>query len=196
MSEVRIHDRRRIFDDWFAVDEAHLQFTRGDGRLSRVVRRLSLERGDAVAALLFDRRRSCVVLTRQFRFPTFDKGPGWMIETMAGMLDEGETCEDAVRREALEELGYRVGAVEPIARFYVSPGGSSERVHLYLAQIEAKDRVAEGGGVDDEDEAIEPVELALDEIPRAIADGTVCDAKTLVALLWLLRREARQAAQA
>jgi ADP-ribose pyrophosphatase len=161
---------------------------RRDGSMSPVVRRLSLERGDSVAALLYKPLEARVVLVRQFRFPTWDRGPGWIVETLAGKLEAGETPEAAVRREALEELGFRIGELESIAGFYVSPGGSSERVLLYCAEIANADRVAAGGGAADENEDIEAVELALADIPQAIADGTVCDAKTLVALLWLLRK--------
>lgn len=190
MNDVHIHDRRRLLDDFLSVDEVRLQFRRHDGRMSRVVRRLSLERGDAAAAVLYERRSSRVILVRQFRYSTLDKGPGWMIEALAGVVEPGEDPRETVRREAFEELGYRIAALEPVAQFYLSPGGSSERVHLFCAEVEAADRVEARSGAADEDEDIQPFELALADVPQAIADGTLCDAKTLVGVLWLLRRHA------
>lgn len=188
MNDVLIHARRRLLDDFLSVDEARLQFRRHDGRLSREVRRLSLERGDAAAAVLYDPRRTRIVLVRQFRFPTLDKGPGWIVEALAGVVEPGEDPQATVRREALEELGYRLDTLEPVAQFYLSPGGSSERVHLYCAEVDTAARVAQAAGVHDEDEDIQPFEIALRDVPQAIADGTLCDAKTLVGALWLLRR--------
>ena len=147
MKRVVIEKLSRIFDDFFAIDEAWLSFERTDGTMSPVVRRLSFERGDSVAALLFDREEQAIVLVRQFRFPTHGKGPGWILEAVAGIVDEGESPEEAIRREVLEETGYRVDQLEHISTFYVSPGGSSERIGLYYAEVGRQDHVGEGHGV-------------------------------------------------
>jgi nudix-type nucleoside diphosphatase (YffH/AdpP family) len=188
MKKVVIQGKRRVFDGFFKIDEAELSFERFDGRMSRPVKRLCFERGDSVAIVIYERDARRIVLTRQFKYPTHEKGPGWIVEVAAGMLEPGETPEAAVRREVLEELGYQVGTVEPIACFYVSPGGSSERILLYYAEVSSAGRVGPGGGVASEDEDIEVVEVPVSELERLLTTGELQDAKTLIGLQWLRAR--------
>src|SRR5512147_412257 len=129
MRRVEVKSRRRIFDDFFKIEEAVLSFERYDGRMSPVVRRLKFERGDSVAAIVIDRDKRCLYLTEQFKYPTLENGDGWIIEVVAGTREDGETAEDTLRREIEEEIGFAVEHAEPIATFYVSPGGH-ERAHL------------------------------------------------------------------
>ena len=192
MKRVVIEKLSRIFDDFFAIDEAWLSFERTDGTMSPMVRRLSFERGDSVAALLFDRDEQAIILGRQFRFPTHGKGPGWILEAVAGIVDEGESPQEAIRREVLEETGYRVDRVEHISTFYVSPGGSSERIGLYYAEVGQADHVGEGHGVEDEAEDVETVRISADRLQQALERGEIVDAKTLVALYWWMARGGAQ----
>jgi ADP-ribose pyrophosphatase len=166
MQEVRVLEKRRIFDDIFAIDEAVVSFRRPDGAWSGPVRRLSFERGDSVAALLVNRATGRLVLVDQFRYPTWEKGPGRLREIVAGGLEEGETPEAAVRREVREETGHDPVTLHPILTFYVSPGGR---------------------GVGDED--IRVVERAAEELWQDLAAGRLQDAKTIIALLWLRTRD-------
>jgi ADP-ribose pyrophosphatase len=182
---VQIEERSRLHDDFLSVDEAILRHERFDGSMSEPVRRLSLERGDAVAAVVLERESREVLLTEQFRYPTQAKGPGWVVEAAAGVVADGEDPESALRREILEELGYRVAELERIATFYVSPGGSSERVTLYFAEVSVADRVADGGGLDDEGEDIRMVRLPLHQIDEALETNRFVDAKTIIGLMWL-----------
>ena len=89
---------------------------------------------------------------RQFRYSTYEKGPGWLLETVAGVIEPVEAPEAVARRELLEEAGYRVGELESVGCFYLTPGGSSERIYLFFAEVENVDRVTDGGGVDAEGE--------------------------------------------
>lgn len=187
MRRVEIERRRRLLDDFFKVDEALLRHERADGTMSDTMRRLSLERGDAVAAILYHRERHRVLLVRQFRYPTHAAGDGWMVEAVAGMVGPGEQPEQALRREIVEEAGYAVRHLVPVSRFYTSPGGSSERVSLYFAEVTEEQRVGAGGGAD-ADEEVELVWLSLDEARARLADGTIRDAKTIIGLQWLLAR--------
>lgn len=188
MRRVIVERKRRLLDDFFKVDEAYLSFERFDGRMSPRVRRLSFERGDAVAGVLVDRGADCVVLGEQFRYPTHDKGPGWILEAVAGMIERDESPEETLRREVQEELGYTLERVEPLCTFYLSPGGSSERVFLYYGEVSRSSRIGDGGGVAAEHEDIRVVELPLRELDDALRAGRILDAKTLVGLLWLRQR--------
>lgn len=185
---VVIHDRKRVFDGFFKIDEATVSFERFDGEMSPEVKRLCFERGDSVAALLFNTDSRRLVLVKQFKYPTYDKGPGWIIETVAGMVEGDESPEEALRREIAEEAGFRATELVPIANFYVSPGGSSERILLFYAEVTEADRLGRGGGVPAENEDIRLEEISLDDALAQVADGRLCDAKTILAVLWLQRR--------
>jgi ADP-ribose pyrophosphatase len=188
MRRVEIDSQRVIFDDFFRIEEATLRFERFDGRMSRTVRRLNFERGDAAAALLRNTDTERVVLTNQFKYPTYRNGSGWVAEVVAGTVEPGDDPAETVRREILEETGYAARQLEPIATFYVSPGGTSERIFLYYAEVTTVDKIAPGGGVRSEDEDIQLLEFTLPELWAALAAGEIVDAKTLVALMWLQSR--------
>jgi ADP-ribose pyrophosphatase len=185
MRRVEIISRRRIFDDFFKIDEAQLRFVRLDGRMSEPVRRLNFERGDSAAALVVNAARRTVYLTEQFRYPTLEKAGGWLIEIMAGSVEPGEAPDDCVRREILEELGIETDAVEPIAKFFVSPGGTSERIMLFCAVVTDAARVGAGGGVASEGEDIRVLEWPVDDFLDRLRSGALNDAKTIVAGYWL-----------
>jgi nudix-type nucleoside diphosphatase (YffH/AdpP family) len=185
LDKVIVEKKARILDDFFKVDEAHLRFEKFNGQMSRLVRRLNFERGDSVAALIFNPETRKLILVNQFRYPTCEKGPGWICEVVAGALEKDEEPEAAVRREAIEETGYSPTKLEHISTFYVSPGGSSERIILYYAEVSDKDKVGPGGGVATESEDIQLVTLTLDDALAQIADGRIIDAKTIVGLYWL-----------
>lgn len=185
MRRVDLHSKKRLFDGFFKIDEAEVSFERFDGEMSPPVKRLCFERGDSVAAVVHDRDSGTVILVEQFKYPTYERGPGWIIETVAGVVESGESPESAVRREVLEEVGYEIEALEPIATFYVSPGGSSERILLFYAEVAAGGKVASGGGLPSEEEDIRTVKVAVDDLDHVVAEGTIQDAKTLVAVQWL-----------
>jgi ADP-ribose pyrophosphatase len=164
-----------------------------------VQRRLVFERGDSVAVLLFNRDRRAVVLVEQFKAPTLiarrrddpATTDGWLVEPLAGMIDTGEAPEAAAIRETLEETGYRIREPELIGRFFVSPGGTSERVFLYFAEVGDADRVGMGGGIDDED--IKVLDIGLEELFEQLACGLIEDAKLAIGAYWLQRRTGPQA---
>ena len=188
MKNVNVKSKRRVFDDFFKIDEVHFSYPRFDGQTSATVRRLVFERGDSVAAIIFNKETERVVLVNQFRYAAYEKGPGWIIEAVAGELEEDELPEDAVRREILEETGYQVNELTHISTFYVSPGGTSERIILYFADVNTDDKVAAGGGLSTENEDIQIVEFSLPQLWQAVDSGQIVDAKTLIGLLWLKNR--------
>lgn len=188
MRKVVIEKKRRILDDFFKVEEAQLRYERFDGNMSAVVRRLNFERGDSVAVLIFNPKTQRIILVNQFKYPAYEKGPGWITEVVAGMIDHDEAPETAARREVAEETSYTVAKLEHIATFYVSPGGSSERVSLYYAEVAESDREGCGGGVASEDEDIATVEMSITEALNGVQSGSIVDAKTIVGIFWLQNR--------
>lgn len=187
---IKIDSQRWLLDDVFGVEEVVVRYALPDGGLSEPARILNFERGDAVAALLLNTDQQTCVLTEQFRYPAAKRGPGWLHEIPAGMIDDGESAEDAVRREVLEETGYRLGKLMHIGALYPSPGGCSERVDIYFGLVTNADKVSAGGGTD-EHEHIVVHEVPLSDIDNAFPDGQAMDGKTLYALTWLQLRLAR-----
>ncbi|MDG4809379.1 NUDIX hydrolase [Micromonospora sp. WMMD1120] len=157
------------------------------GDWSRPVTLVNADRGNSVAAVVVDTAREELILVEQFRFPTLGHGSGWLVELVAGMVDADETPEAAIRREIQEEIGYDVRALERISTVYPSPGGSSERVTLFYAEVDDSLRVGEGGGRADEAENIARRVLPLGDLAELLDSGAIRDAKTLTGLFWLDR---------
>jgi ADP-ribose pyrophosphatase len=186
--KVNIESTRLLLDDFYKVQEARVRFSLFNGQMSEPVRRLVFERGDSVAALIWNTDKQKLLLSNQFRYPTYEKGPGWLLEVVAGTIEEHEQPDECMQREIREEIGYQIHALQYIATFYVSPGGSSERIILYYAEVRNVDKVAAGGGAADEHEDIELVELTLEELWQKMEQNEIQDAKTLIAAQWLRLR--------
>jgi ADP-ribose pyrophosphatase len=171
----------------FRIDEAKLRYERYNGQMSDEITRLNLKRGDSVAAVVHDAEADTVVLTEQFRYPAYEKSGGWLLELPAGVVnaDEEQDPQKTIQRELLEEIGYQVEKVERISTFYVSPGGSDERIHLYYAAANPKNQTGKGGGLAEEGEDIRVVVLKVNAALRMIDDGQIQDAKTIIGLQWL-----------
>lgn len=189
MRKVEIQDQHIVFDDVFKIQEARLRFQKFNGQMSEPVRRLVFERGDSAAALLFNRDTQKILLINQFRYPTYEKGQGWLCEVVAGAIEANEQPEESIKREIREEIGYEANELTHIATFYVSPGGTSERIILFYGEVGDADRVSAGGGLASEHEDIQLVELTLPDLWRALENGDIVDAKTLVAAQWLQQRK-------
>jgi ADP-ribose pyrophosphatase len=193
MPRVEIQKKRLLLDDFFKVEEASVRYERFDGEMSSFVRRLSFERGDSVAALICNPDTGLLTFVNQFKYPTCAKDSGWMTETVAGMIDGDETPEHAIRREIEEEAGYVISRVEHISTFYVSPGGSSERIVLFYVEVALDQKTATGGGLASENEDIQVIELTIGEALAQVASGQIADAKTILGIFWLNTRLAQQA---
>ncbi len=191
--EANVIGKRRVFDGFFKIDELKLRYQKFKGDMTSPVTRLVFERGDSVAAILFNTDTKRLIFVRQFRAPSYEKGPGWITEIIAGMIDPGEGPDDALRREVFEETGYRIRDARAISTFYLSPGGSSERIFLYYAEVDNATHDGEGRGVEGEGEDIQLVEMSVSEALADVSVGRFPDAKTIVGLLSvkedLLRHE-------
>jgi ADP-ribose pyrophosphatase len=185
MKKVDVKSSQWVFDDFFKIEEVRVSYEQFNGHMSPPRRFLNFERGDGVAAIVLNRDTQRVLLIKQFRYPTYSKGPGWIIEAVAGMLGEGEEPETAIRREILEEIGYTAETLTHVATFYVSPGGSSERIILYYAEVDHDSKTGDGGGIAAEHEDIQLLEFSLPELWQALDSGQIIDAKTIIGLTWL-----------
>ena len=179
---VKLLDVEVLSDNWYVLRKVTCSLRRRDGQWQTMSRE-AYDRGNGAALLLFDPRRSTVVLTRQFRLPAFLNGcaDGLLIETCAGLLD-GDDPETCIRREAEEETGYRVRQPRKVFEAYMSPGSVTEKLHLFVAEYEPGDRIRSGGGLEGEGEDIEVIEMPLAEALAGIANGTIQDGKTIMLL--------------
>lgn len=183
---VEITSRSEVFRRYpFRIEEVRLRFNRFDGTMSDEITRLNLDRGDSVGALVHDTDSDTVLLAEQFRFSTYDKGPGWILELPAGMVEEGEEPQRTVLREVEEEIGYKAETTRHIGTVYLSPGGTSERMHIFYIAVSAKHKTSAGGGLASENEDIRLVRLVSSEAIEKVAKAEIVDAKTVIALQWM-----------
>jgi ADP-ribose pyrophosphatase len=178
---------QRLHDGFFKVDRYQVEHELFAGGRTEAFSRELFERGEASAVLLYDPKKDLVVLTEQYRIgAALDKQQGspWLLEVVAGMMEAGESAEEVARREAEEEAGCHLNQLIPISSYWSSPGGTSEKVHLYCALI---DSTGLGGihGLDHEQEDILvrvlPFQVAFD----GIESGAINNAATIIALQWL-----------
>lgn len=179
---VKVQDVTVLSDNWYVLKKTTFDYLRRDGSWQRQSRE-TYDRGNGAVLLLFNARNSTVVLTRQFRFPTFVNGnaDGMLVEACAGLLD-GEDPETCIRREAAEETGYRIRAPRKLFEAYMSPGSVTEKLHFFAAAYEPADKLSEGGGHAHEGEDIEVIELTLSAALGQIRTGAIQDAKTIMLL--------------
>lgn len=187
-ADVELLRRERLAHGFLKVDRHTLRHRRFDGSWSPEVTRELIERGDAVAVLMHDPQAQSLLLVEQFRIGAMRDAAGpWLLETVAGVIGAGESPEQVARREATEEAGVELAALEPIGTFYLSPGGSSEKLHLYYGAL---DLSTAGGthGLACEHEDIRATVVPLQAALAAAASGRICNATTLVGLYWLQAR--------
>jgi nudix-type nucleoside diphosphatase (YffH/AdpP family) len=185
--KVDIKSKRTVFKGRYRIDEIVFDSDRvsGKGRITDARREL-FERGDSAAGLIHDIDRDVIVLTEQFRIATYEKGPGYLLETMAGSVEEGETPEACLRREMMEEVGYKAGKLTFVAAAYASPGASTERIFLYYAPVRSADLVdPEASGVAAEKEDVGRVEFTREEFLKRLDKGGFKDGKVVTLGFWL-----------
>ncbi|MFI5858198.1 NUDIX domain-containing protein [Streptomyces parvulus] len=181
---VRIRDVELTSRGWHVLRRTTFDYRRRDGRWE-TQQRETYDRGNGAVVLPHDAARGRVLLTRQFRYPAYVNGhpDGMLVEAAAGLLDADDP-HTAIRREAAEELGVRLGPLTHVLDAYMSPGSVTERLHFYAAPYTPADRVEAGGGVEAEGEDIEVLELDFAEALAMTLDGRIADGKTLLLLHW------------
>jgi nudix-type nucleoside diphosphatase (YffH/AdpP family) len=148
------------------------------------------DHGNAVAVLLYNKQKGTVLLTRQFRLPAYlNDGEGMLLEACAGLVENGEEPEATMKREIKEEMGYEIEQLQKIFEVYSSPGSLKELLFLFVGEYDQQQKVADGGGLKDEGEDIEVVEMPLAEAIEKASSGQIRDAKTVILILWLHQRQ-------
>jgi nudix-type nucleoside diphosphatase (YffH/AdpP family) len=183
---VNIKEEKIVFDDFLKIKKGKVQYSLPDGEMSPLLDRLYLDRNDAVAAVIYLKDEDKYLFTRQFRYPTYEKGGGWVIELVAGIVEDGEEAEESMKREILEELGYEVSEIVYLTTFFLSPGGTSERIHLYLCQSSSSLKIEDGGGAEDENEGIEIIKYSRGEVAERLSTNAFEDAKTIIGMMKAL----------
>ncbi|WP_286914721.1 MULTISPECIES: NUDIX domain-containing protein [unclassified Pseudomonas] len=180
-----IIERANCFQGFYKLDRVRLRHELFAGGMGREISRELFVRHDAVCVLPYDPQRDEVVLIEQFRVGALDKvGNPWLIEMVAGLIDKDEQPEEVAHREAEEEAGLTFSALWPMTRYFPSPGGSDEYVHLFLGRCTSE---GAGGlhGLEEEGEDIRVRVWSFEDALQAVRDGRICNAATIIGLQWL-----------
>jgi nudix-type nucleoside diphosphatase (YffH/AdpP family) len=181
---IKIQQTELLSDNWYILNKVTFDYLTKDNTLITQKREV-YDRGNGAAILLYNTKQKTVILTRQFRLPTYLNGndSGMMIEVCAGLLDEDHP-EQCIIRETEEETGYRVSSVRKVFESYMSPGAVTEILYFFVGEYNESMKVSEGGGVEHEQENIDVLEFTFDEAYSMIESGEIKDAKTIMLLQY------------
>jgi nudix-type nucleoside diphosphatase (YffH/AdpP family) len=180
---IRVKDVRLLSDNHYTLKTTTFEWRRANGEW-QTQHRESYDRGNGATLLPYDLTQRTVVLVRQFRYPAYVNGhDDLLIEAAAGLLDNASP-ELRIRAEAEEETGYRLREVRKVFEAFMSPGSVTEKLHFFVAEYDPSMRISDGGGIADEGEEIEVLELPIEEALAMIADGRIVDAKTIMLLQY------------
>ncbi|MDF2372765.1 MAG: NUDIX domain-containing protein [Rhizobiaceae bacterium] len=178
---IRIRQTKTIHDEWASLKIISFDYLRRDGAWQSLQRE-NYNCGHGATILLYNVDRRTIILTRQFRMAAFTDGyEDLMVETPAGLLDDA-TPEERIRAETQEETGYRVGPITKVFEAYMSPGALTQKIYCFIGEYTPQDRIAKGGGLREEGEDIEVLEMDFDAAYAMIADGRIQDGKTIMLL--------------
>ena len=185
MEQIKIIKEELLSDNWYTLKKYTYEILKRNGT-RQVQTREVYDRGNGAVILLYNKELKTVILTRQFRLPSFVNGnkKGVLIEACAGLLDE-DNPEEAIKRETEEETGYRIKDVRKIFEAYMSPGSVSEILYFFIAEYTPSMKVHDGGGIEHEQEDIEVLEIYFDKAFAMIESGEIRDAKTIILLQYL-----------
>lgn len=183
-SKIKITKKELLSDNWYHLYKVTYEVQKSDGTIETQTRE-AYDRGNGATILLYNKPNKTVVLTRQLRIPTYLNGneSGMMIEACAGLLDT-ENAEDCIKRETEEETGYQIHDVKKIFEVYMSPGSVTETIHFFVGEYTPDMKKSKGGGLDEEQENIEVLELRFEQAIQMIETGEIKDAKTIMLLQY------------
>ncbi|OQD43541.1 GDP-mannose pyrophosphatase [Croceivirga radicis] len=173
-----------LSDNWYTLNKVTFDYQREDGSWEEQSREC-YDRGNGAAILLYNLDKKTVILTRQFRMPTYVNGneDGFMVEVCAGILEKGN-AEETIKMEVEEETGYQIDNVVKVFESYMSPGSVTEILHFFIGEYQPNMKIGTGGGAEDETENIEVIELTFREALDWMATGKIKDGKTIMLLQW------------
>jgi GDP-mannose pyrophosphatase NudK len=183
--QVTILSDEVLSNNWYTLRKLTYEIRKPDGTVQKQVRE-AYDRGNGATILLYNVEQETVILTRQFRLPTFINGnaDGMLIEACAGLLDK-DNPEDCIRRETEEETGYKITDIEKVFEAYMSPGSVTEILYFFIAAYTHDMKVTEGGGIAQEQEDIEVLEIPFNDAIASVKNGEIKDAKTIMLLQYL-----------
>lgn len=184
-NQVKILKTEILSDNWYTLKKITYQYLKKNGIWEKQNRE-AYDRGNGATILLYNKDLKTVILTRQFRLPTFINGneTGMLIETCAGLLDKDKP-EDCIKRETEEETGYKISDVKKVFEAYMSPGSVTEILYFFIAEYSSSMKMNEGGGIEAEQEDIEVLELNIDQAIQMIETGEIKDGKTIMLLQYI-----------
>ena len=178
---IRVKDVRLLSDNHYTLKTTTFEWRRDDGTW-QTQHRETYDRGNGATLLPYNLAQRTVMLVRQFRYPAYVNGyDDLLIEAAAGLLDDASP-EERIRIEAEEEIGYRLHDVRRVFEAFMSPGAVTEKLYFFVAEYEPSMKIGSGGGIADEGEEIEVLEISIDEALAMITDGRIVDAKTIMLL--------------
>lgn len=182
---VKIISTEILSDNFFPLKKVKYEFAKQDGTTEELIREVYLPLNGATV-LLYNAEKSTIVLTRQFRLPTYlnKNKTGMLLETCAGIVEENENPQEAIIREIEEETGYRVQKVKKVFEMYMTPGSVAEMLYFFVAEYTPQQKISDGGGLEEESEDIEVIELSFEEAYDKIRSGDIKDAKTVLLLQY------------
>ncbi|MGB5699788.1 GDP-mannose pyrophosphatase NudK [Muriicola sp.] len=171
-----------LSNQWYTLNRYTYDYQKEDGSWE-TQQREAYDRGNGAAILLYHPKKKTVILTRQFRMPTYvnRNKDGMMIEVCAGLLDEQDPV-SCIKKEVEEETGFKVEQVEKVFEAYMSPGSVTEILHFFIATYDDSMKIGKGGGAEDETENIEVLEIPMVDATKMMSEGTIRDAKTIMLL--------------
>ncbi len=183
--KVKIKEIKNLSNDWYTLDKVNFDYQLKNGNWQNQNREC-YDKGNGAAILLYNTNKKTVILTKQFRMPTYlnDNDSGMMIEVCAGLLD-GDNPLTCIKKETEEETGYKIDTPLKIFQAYTSPGAITEIIHYFIAEYSDKMKINNGGGLATESEEIEVLEIDLNKALSMITDGNIKDAKTIILLQYV-----------
>ena len=182
--KIAIKNTHILSDNWYTLKKITFE-TSTPGRPAKLLEREVYDRGNGATILLYNKEHRTIILTRQFRMPTFVNGndTGLLIESCAGLLDR-DNPEECIRKETEEETGYKVSHIRKIFEAYMSPGSVTEILYFFVAEYNKEMKTGDGGGLEHENEDIEVLELPFAKALEMMAAGEIKDGKTMLLLQY------------